>query len=693
MGGEQACLDLFTREQWIAFHSVYNKAGGLVRRVEPPEDWSEVSMEDFRAAFKNEAPNAVFTSSPCQGLSGLLSEKKASTPRYEALNELTIRGIFLSMEAWADDPPEFILFENVPRISTRGRPLLEQIVAMLDHYGYAVQETIHDCGELGSLAQHRRRFFMVARHRDKVRPFLYVPPKKRVMAIKEVLWDKPLPGDTVNGGKMHGMIRAQWKTWVRLALIRKGKDWKDLENAVGKYVIRQLRDDEVVVMGDAEPDIPRMGQHKHMRMFSDDEPAGTVTGTNDIRSGSLLVADARLAANRVYRVEPAAGREPVELDSPLALRKRKGHNNVFVVLDADQAAGAVNGGGGPSSGAPSVADDRVIPRMGDHFGKLRVEDPAMPAHTITGADRLGSGAPSLADPRPASWGDFHAYGVADPDRPSETVTAKAGPGSGSFSVADPRPPRKYFNDSFGVADPSDPSTTVTGEAAASTGRFSVADPRPAAEYHRNTMGVADPAEPSKTITGRGGTTSGQFSIADDRLLTGLDPNRSSFKNGHYGVADPDEPSVAVTAQGKYDNGRFSVADDRVDDLMHLPDPDEVLDPWPIIIAPDGTVHRPMTTAELAWLQGFPLHFDDGGIFELCGSSSSAWRKRIGNAVPPPAAKAIGESILRTLELNRAGVTFTLSTEDVWVRPGELEVDDYHRREAREAVARLRHEMF
>jgi site-specific DNA-cytosine methylase len=655
VGVPQACLDLFTTEQWIAFHSEYDKQGVMTKRAELPEGWAEVTIPQFRAAFNDETPNSAFTSSPCQGLSGLLSNAKAALPKYGALNELTIRGLFLAMEAWGDDPPEFILFENVPRIHTRGRPLLVQIVALLDHYGYAVQETIHDCGELGGLAQHRKRFFMVARHRDKVKPFLYVPPKKRVRAIREVLWDKPLPGDLVNGGKMHGMIKAQWKTWVRLALIRKGKDWRDLKNSVGKYVIRQLRDDEVVVMGPAGVEVPRMGQHKHMRMYDDAEPSGTITGTNDIRSGSLLVADTRLAREHVYRVEPAADRAPYVLDGALALQKRRGHNNVFVVLGAEHAAPAVNGGGGPSSGAASVADDRIV----------------------TG-----------------NWGDYHAYGVADPDGPSETVTAKAGPGSGEFSTADPRPARPYFGQSFGVADADGPALTVTGRTSPSNGEFSVADPRPTAEYHHNSYGVADPGKPANTVTGRGAPTCGEFSVADDRILTGLDPNKKSFINGgHYGVQDPDTPSGAVTARGKHDNGRFSLADDRLEEILsELPAPKDVLDPWPIIIAPDGTVHRPMTAAELAWLQSFPTHFDDGSVFELDGNSSAAWRTRIGNAVPPLAAQAIGESILRTLELNRMGVGFRLSNEAIWVHPQELRVEEQQRREARETVARLRYEL-
>jgi site-specific DNA-cytosine methylase len=71
------------------------------------------------------------------------------------------------------------LWENVPRIATRGRAVLDQMIRLLEAYGYAVVETTHDCGELGGLGQSRKRFLLVARHREKVPPFLYEPPKRR----------------------------------------------------------------------------------------------------------------------------------------------------------------------------------------------------------------------------------------------------------------------------------------------------------------------------------------------------------------------------------------------------------------------------------------------------------------------------------------------------------------------------------
>src|SRR5207249_4660510 len=67
----------------------------------------------------------------------------------------------------------------------------------------------------------------------------------------------------------------------------------------------------------------------------------------------------------------------------------------------------------------------------------------------------------------------------------------------------------------------------------------------------------------------------------------------------------------------------------------LPAPKQTL--VAIIRALDGTWHRPFTTLELAALQGL-LEPDEH--LELEGRSDSAWRERIGNAVPSPTAAAI-----------------------------------------------------
>ncbi|BGE55966.1 hypothetical protein CRPA23_50550 [Pseudomonas aeruginosa] len=223
-------LDLFTRDQYVRFHG-----------KEPPAGWREATPEDIRRAAGGRRPDAVFISSPCKGASGLLSEKMSLTPKYQALNELTLRCIWLMGEAWADDPVPLIVFENVPRLASRGRHLLDQINSLLGGFGYAVAETTHDCGELGGLAQSRKRFLLVARHVEKVPPFLYEPEKKSLRAVGDILGRMPLPGDIEAAGPMHRVPSLQWKTWVRLALVRAGSDWRSLNDlAVEDGYLRDL---------------------------------------------------------------------------------------------------------------------------------------------------------------------------------------------------------------------------------------------------------------------------------------------------------------------------------------------------------------------------------------------------------------------------------------------------------------------
>jgi len=113
------------------------------------------------------------------------------------------------------------------------------------------------------------------------------------------------------------------------------------------------------------------------------------------------------------------------------------------------------------------------------------------------------------------------------------------------------------------------------------------------------------------------------------------------RNGAYRVVAWDEPAPTVTGAGDvHAQGAAAVADPR------LPAADEQ-GVW-VIVAEDGTWHRPLTTLELAALQGFPTRMPDGRPLILAGRSHARWRERIGNAVPPPAAQAIGEMMLLAL---------------------------------------------
>src|SRR5581483_5407486 len=98
------CRDLFSLDQYRDFHG-----------RDPAPGWEEAGPDALHRAFRLR-PHIVFLSAPCKGFSGLLSETSSKTARYQALNGLTLRGVWLLLEAYKDDPVELLVFENVPRI-------------------------------------------------------------------------------------------------------------------------------------------------------------------------------------------------------------------------------------------------------------------------------------------------------------------------------------------------------------------------------------------------------------------------------------------------------------------------------------------------------------------------------------------------------------------------------------------------
>jgi hypothetical protein len=115
-------LDLLDREQYRDFHGTEPPAYRRRRKTSgAPSEMNGRTSYSVRAT--------------CKGFSGLLPEEKSRSRKYQALNRLALRAVWLTLEAWADDPPELILFENVPRIKTRGRWLLDQIGELLRVYG------------------------------------------------------------------------------------------------------------------------------------------------------------------------------------------------------------------------------------------------------------------------------------------------------------------------------------------------------------------------------------------------------------------------------------------------------------------------------------------------------------------------------------------------------------------------------
>jgi site-specific DNA-cytosine methylase len=365
-------LDLFSREQYIAYHG-----------HEPPPGWREATIADIHAAAGFQRPHIVFLSSPCQGLSALLSETKSKTAKYQALNQLTVRGVFLTLEAFRDDPSEFILFENVPRIASRGRGLLDQINGLLAAYGYVSVETTHDCGELGGLAQSRKRFLLVARHKAKIPPYLYEPPKRRLRAIGEILGDMPLPGDPA-AGPMHRIPKLEFQTWVRLAFIEAGQDWRSLtslhvENGqLQHFGLHPTTDWHRGILG--------------VNKWS--ESCGTVPGRSRPGCGAFSVADPRFFESEtskggtqygLLKCDPTATRVTVADTLHGSITRPPATYDIVRLINPD------------TPGLP-LNDPRSLTTYAGS-GKYRVSSWAEPSGTVIAASTTGNGAFAVADPR------------------------------------------------------------------------------------------------------------------------------------------------------------------------------------------------------------------------------------------------------------------------------------------------------
>lgn len=461
--------DLFDREQYTAFHG-----------HEPPPGWVEATPEDIRRAAGYEVPDCCVLSAPCKGFSGLLSESKSKTDKYQALNRLTLRGIWLMLEAWVDNPPSLIVFENVPRIATRGRPLLDRIISMLRHYGYAVAETTHDCGELGGLAQSRKRFLLVARLASRIPNYLYQPESQPLRAVGDVLGRMPLPGDP-RGGPMHRIPALHWKTWLRLAFVEPGSDWRSLNRLAVED--GHLRDYLIV---------PQM-HHGMLGVRAWDEHTGAVTGQSRVSNGAFAIADHRFQSDNDY--------------------------GQYGVCEWERPMGAVINVKSPGQGKFAVADPR--PHRVNPFGKYSVADWDGSTGTVIGGD--DSGAYAIADPRMSESANrqYNLYKVVRWDRPSNVVAGSAHVGGGALSVSDPRNQGPVFG-KYAVTEWTGSAGSVISNSTSGQGAFAVADPRSGMERR----------------DGDAYLTGGHYGVLNWQQASGAVSASANHDNGRWSVADP-----------------------------------------------------------------------------------------------------------------------------------------------------------
>lgn len=621
-GSDITCMDLFDREQYKTFHG-----------KDPAVGWREATAADVRAAAGGRCPDVVFTSPPCKGFSGLLPNKSAESDKYQALNRLTVRSIRLTLEAFADAPPRILLLENVPRIKSRGKHLLDEIKSLLKQHGYVCNDADHDCGEIGGLGQRRKRYLLIARHKTRCKPFVYQPPQRQLKSIGDVIGPLPFPDDPTMGA-MHRLPRLKWLTWLRLALIPAGGDWRDLQ----KIAPEEYRLQREPFGGKS------CGGGGAWGVQPWEQPAGTVTGSASVKgSNSASVADPRFAmSGDGYNGSPG----------------------LYGVNDWDNPAPAVTGSASvSSSNTPSaVADVRLPSSKGVYPNRFRVVRWEGQAPVVTGDTDVQCGATSIADPRLKGNDNRHSnmFRVSSVDEPAPCITGTRF-GSGALAIADIRLHHSPRPGNYGVLRMDETSGAIVGGqgVGVSNGPQAIADTRLDGESRSGYMRVLGMDEVSPAVIGSARTTAsnGPSVVADHRL--GCTP-----RGGSYGVMDWDETASAVIGSADCHAAKAAIAD------VRIPSNNERLDPPPVIISLDGTWHRPLTTLELLALQSFPLRFPNGKPVVLAGKSDSAWRERIGNAVPPEASRRMFEQIVVALIQNALGETFTLSEHntDIWVTP-------------------------
>lgn len=304
-----------------------------------------------------------------------------------------------------------------------------------------------------------------------------------------------------------------------------------------------------------------------------------------------------------------------------------------------------------------------------------------PAPAITGPG--GHSVEGVADPRASiavsdGWHNG-ALGVRPWSEPAATVTSGDHPSKGRFTVADPRIELgcEPFPGAYGVVPFDEPARTISGASKIDNRPVSVADPRALAmadgSRHWNKLDVRAWDDPALTVIGKEGPANGGASVADPRLEVPV-----AYDAG-YGVLRWDQPARTVAGTQAAGTGAYAVADPRergfvegvrfftLDEAMTLDLDAGKAPPFvPVIVAEDGTWHRPLTLLELAALQGYPARVGDAPV-RFSGTRTQI-AEHVGNSVPPPAARAIAERMLVALTESALG-TMSLSGEgDLWVEP-------------------------
>lgn len=417
---------------------------------------------------------------------------------------------------------------------------------------------------------------------------------------------------------------------------------------------------------------------------------GGERGWHDEILGVLAPDQAVGAVTR--RAGPTTGRFSVAATVPIDLTMPDGtFQHVNAVAGWNGASGCVTTSPAPSSGGIAAADPRVPidlrPQPGNpnlHENKYLVLRWDRASKSVITATRVGSGAPSVAQPVDLETEAFRgSYGVLSPLEPSGAVKRNAFPTTGPYSVAAPVPvdlvpPRDCFDAGYGVLAKHQPSRAIAATSAVGCGAYAVADDVPRAplelgltcEPHAGAYGVQDFAEPAKTVLAQGCIDNTTAAVADPRetpryvILTCAQVEQivSGEMPIPFAIVDPARPDVALAIVDDLKKPAYRLVRENGPRgrVLEKREPVTV-----VLVSPDDTWHRELTTLELAVLQDFPwMH---RGVPLDFGGGTTEQRGIVGNAIPPSVMEAVLKQIILSSLASAQSFFLAPSDWDVWVQ--------------------------
>lgn len=463
------------------------------------------------------------------------------------------------------------------------------------------------------------------------------------------------------------------------------------------------------------------------RVTADGEEAGTVTSAADLGQGAPSYADPRVpldlararggftsmdhvlgwgqAARTVTGASrPGQGAPSCADPRPLDMTVPDRFKTSLGVLSSCAPSNAVTCEAYPSTGAfsyaappPKLLDlEAQRGNAGMHYDKYAVRPWNREALTVHSATRLGSGAPAVAHPLAMPDTAFHQgsgvgrMGVLTPNAIAGTIVGNARVNTGPFSYASAVPidlvPRaECFDKGYAVIDRDrEPSNTIAGTASVGCGTYAITDHVPGAagqvplnlalgcEARAGAYGVIDPASVSPTVIASAKIDNSASAIAAGKhppyvVLSYAEAKRVA--DGDVTVpfaivdrAHPDEPLAIVDDMAKPPYRWIETTSKRGKVTRR-----KVVVPL-VLISADGTWHRPLTTLELAVLQG--LRWQHRGKPLDFGGGATAQRTLIGNMIPRPVGKAFGDQFLLAALASEAGCMFLYAAGGggLWVTP-------------------------